>query len=60
MITHHPDDGGSKNLWNVEKLLPDYTQQPRRQPSSYSPLFEPKKEKTIASTAFSADTKHQI
>jgi hypothetical protein len=27
-----PDDGGSKHLWNVGKLLPDYTaQQPRRQ-----------------------------
>jgi hypothetical protein len=30
-----PEDGGSKHLWNVGKLLPDYTaQQPRRQPSS--------------------------
>jgi hypothetical protein len=29
---HHPDDGGSKNLWNVGNLLPDYTaQQPKRQ-----------------------------
>jgi hypothetical protein len=29
------DDGGSKDLWNVGKLLPDYTAlQPRRQPSS--------------------------
>jgi hypothetical protein len=36
------DDGGSKDLWNVGKLLPDYTkQQPRRQPSSYSPPWEP-------------------
>jgi hypothetical protein len=35
MSTHRPDDGGSKHLWNVSKLLPDYTaQQPRRQPSS--------------------------
>jgi hypothetical protein len=26
-----PDDGGSKHLWNVGKLLPDYTaQHPRR------------------------------
>jgi hypothetical protein len=32
---HRPDDGGSKDLWNVGKLLPDYTAlQPRRQPSS--------------------------
>jgi hypothetical protein len=61
---HHqgPDDGGSKDLWNVGKLLPlialmmaaastseneckllpDYTAlQPRRQPSSYSPPWEP-------------------
>jgi hypothetical protein len=37
-ITHRPDGGGSKDLWNVGKLLPDYTVlQPRRQPSSYSP-----------------------
>jgi hypothetical protein len=29
-----PDDGGSKHLWNVSKLLPDYMeQQRRRQPS---------------------------
>jgi hypothetical protein len=32
MSTHRPDDGGSKDLWNVGKLLPDYTVlQPRRQ-----------------------------
>jgi hypothetical protein len=32
---------GSKHLWNVSKLLPDYmAQHPRRQPSSYSPLWE--------------------
>jgi hypothetical protein len=37
-----PDDGGTKHLWNVGKLLPDYmAQQPRRQPSSYSPPWEP-------------------
>jgi hypothetical protein len=31
---HRPDDGGSKDLWNVGKLLPDYTVlQPRRQQS---------------------------
>jgi hypothetical protein len=31
-----------KHLWNFCKLLPDYTaQQPRRQPSSYSPQWEP-------------------
>jgi hypothetical protein len=37
-----PDDGGSKDLWNFGKLLPDYTAlQPRRQPSSYSPPSEP-------------------
>jgi hypothetical protein len=34
--------GGSKHLWNVGKLLPDYrAQHPRRQPSSYSPPWEP-------------------
>jgi hypothetical protein len=33
--THHPYDGGSKNLWNVGKLVPDYTaHHPRRQSSS--------------------------
>jgi hypothetical protein len=37
-----PDDGGSKYLWKVCKLLQDYTVlQPRRQPSSYSPPWEP-------------------
>jgi hypothetical protein len=36
------DDGGSKDLGNVGKLLPDYTTlQRRRQPSSYSPPWEP-------------------
>jgi hypothetical protein len=36
-----PDDGGSKYLWNVGKLLPDYTtQHPRRQPSASSPPWE--------------------
>jgi hypothetical protein len=39
---HRPDDGGSKNLWNVGKLLPDYTAlQPRRQPPLYSSSWEP-------------------
>jgi hypothetical protein len=29
---NRPDDGGKRHLWNVGKLLPDYTtQQPRRQ-----------------------------
>jgi hypothetical protein len=33
-LTHCPDYGGSKDLWNAGKLLPDYTAlQPRRQPS---------------------------
>jgi hypothetical protein len=36
-FAHRPHDGDSKDLWNVGKLLPDYTAlQPRRQPSSYS------------------------
>jgi hypothetical protein len=31
---YRPDDGGSKDLWNIGKLLPDYTAlQPRRQSS---------------------------
>jgi hypothetical protein len=43
---HHqrdrPDDGGSKYVWNVGKRLSDYTMlQPRRQPFSYSPPWEP-------------------
>jgi hypothetical protein len=34
------DDGGSKDLWNVGKLLPDYTAlQPKRQPSSRNGFF---------------------
>jgi hypothetical protein len=37
---HRPDDGGSKDLWNVGKSLPDYTAlQPRRQPSTYYHAF---------------------
>jgi hypothetical protein len=37
-----PDDSGSKHHWNIGKLLPDYmVQQPRRQLSSYSLLWEP-------------------
>jgi hypothetical protein len=36
-LTHRPDDGGSKDFWNVGKLLPDYTVlQPRRQQSSWA------------------------
>jgi hypothetical protein len=36
---HHQ---GRDDLWNVGKFLPDDTaQQPRRQPSSYSPPWEP-------------------
>jgi hypothetical protein len=31
--TNSPDDGDRKHLWNIHKLLADYTlQQPRRQP----------------------------
>jgi hypothetical protein len=31
-VSHCPDDGGSKDLWNVGKLVPDHTAlQPRRQ-----------------------------
>jgi hypothetical protein len=38
-MSNRPDDGGSKHLSNVGKLLPDYTaQQPRRQSSSFSIL----------------------
>jgi hypothetical protein len=33
----------SKHLWNVGKLLPDYTaQQPRKKPSSNKPPWEHK------------------
>jgi hypothetical protein len=38
---HFPDDRGSKHLWNVDKRLPDYTEQhPRRQSSSNKLIFE--------------------
>jgi hypothetical protein len=37
---HH--QGGSKYIWNIAKLLPDYTAlQPRRQPSSCSLPWKP-------------------
>jgi hypothetical protein len=33
---HHAGYGGSKHLWNVGQLLPDYmVQHPRRKSSSY-------------------------
>jgi hypothetical protein len=39
-LTHRPDDGGSKDLWNDGKLLPDYmVLQPRRQVILCSYLF---------------------
>jgi hypothetical protein len=38
---HRPDDGGSKHLWNVGKVLPDYTaQHSKRQPSSVSSIVD--------------------
>jgi hypothetical protein len=41
-LTHHPNDGGSTELWNVGKPIPVYTMlQHRRQPSSYSPPWAP-------------------
>jgi hypothetical protein len=41
-LHHQSDDCGSKHLWNVGKLLSDYTaQQPSRQPTSYSPPWQP-------------------
>jgi hypothetical protein len=41
-LTQRPGDGGSMDHWNAGKLLPDYTVlQPRSQPSSYSPPWEP-------------------
>jgi hypothetical protein len=43
IITHLPDEGSSKYLRNADKFLPDYTAlQPTRQPSAYSPPWEPK------------------
>jgi hypothetical protein len=42
MPISRPEDGGSKDLWNVDKLLPDYTAlQPRRQSSLYALPWEP-------------------
>jgi hypothetical protein len=39
---HYPDDGGSKFFWNTGQYLPDYmVLHPRRQQSSYLPLWEP-------------------
>jgi hypothetical protein len=41
IAAHRPDDGGSKDLWNVGKLLPDYTVlRPRRQQSSKEHMLE--------------------
>jgi hypothetical protein len=41
-LNHQGDDVDSKHLWNVGKLLPDFmAQESRRQPSSYTPPWEP-------------------
>jgi hypothetical protein len=41
-LYHQGTDGGSKHLWKVGNLLPDFTaQQPRRQSSSYFSSFLP-------------------
>jgi hypothetical protein len=41
-MSHHPDDEGSKHLWNIGKFVRDYTpQHPRRQLFPYSPPWEP-------------------
>jgi hypothetical protein len=41
-LHHQGDEWGSKHLWNIGKLLPDYTaQQPRRYWSWYSLPWEP-------------------
>jgi hypothetical protein len=48
LSSHRPDDGGSKHLWNIGKLLPDYTaQQPTKRPSSYSPPWESQISRTL-------------
>jgi hypothetical protein len=42
MMSDHPDDGGSTDLWNAVELIPVYTAlQPRGQPSLYSLSWEP-------------------
>jgi hypothetical protein len=51
---HHqgdrPDDGGRKHLWNISKLLPDYTaQHSTRQLSLYSPPWESKISPSVSS-----------
>jgi hypothetical protein len=52
---HRPDDGGSKDLWNVGTLLQDYTvRQPRRQPSSGIFLFVTTNTLTLESTLSTA------
>jgi hypothetical protein len=51
-LHQRPDDGGSKYLWNVGKLLPDYTTlQPRRQPSSFSTPWEPQIKRKVKRAA---------
>jgi hypothetical protein len=48
-LSHYPNDGGSKCLWNVSKLLPDYmVQHPRKQSSSITSTL---KEKTVPAQA---------
>jgi hypothetical protein len=41
---HRPDEGIRKHLWNTSQYLPgNTTQHTRRQPSSYSSLWEPQR-----------------
>jgi hypothetical protein len=55
--THHPNDGGSKHLWNVSKLLPYYkAQHPRRLSSSYLPPWEPEISSTFRQCLLWPDT----
>jgi hypothetical protein len=56
LLGDRPDDGGSKHIWSVGKLLPDYTaQHPRRQSSSYSPPWEPEISPTLVVSIISSD-----
>jgi hypothetical protein len=46
---HRPDDGGNEHLWNVGKLLPDYTAQ---QPTTVTFVLAAVRTWNITSTSY--------
>jgi hypothetical protein len=52
-LTDSPDDGGSKDLWNIGEIPDNTTQQRRGQLCSYSPLWNIKSHTNVAALQLS-------